>query len=146
MNFKYSSNGLRNTEKFEACKLTAYRDSVGVLTIGYGHTGSDVIEGMTITHDQAEALLMCDVETASNAVNARVPEDCTQNEFDALVDFTFNCGAGNFDHSTLLKKLQAGDIEGAADEFLKWDRAGGQILAGLAKRRSAERTLFLLGQ
>lgn len=153
----YSKSGLQLTEQFEGCRLTAYQDSVGVWTIGYGHTGPDVYKGLTITQDQAEALLMQDIAKAAAAVNRLVrldragdPDtdglpDLTQEEFDALVDFTFNLGAGNLAGSTLLKKLNAGDIEGAAAEFPKWVHAGGKVLAGLVKRRDAERALFLLG-
>jgi lysozyme len=79
-------------------------------------------------------------------VNAHVKTDINQDEFDALVDFAFNCGCGNLNNSTLLKKLNAGDMEGAAEEFLKWDMAAGHHLAGLAKRRHAEATLFLSGK
>ncbi|KVL67387.1 lysozyme [Burkholderia ubonensis] len=155
--FVYSKSGLQLTEQFEGCRLTAYQDSVGVWTIGYGHTGPDVYKGLTITQAQAEALLMKDIAKATAAVNRLVtldragdPDtdglpDLTQEEFDALVDFTFNLGAGNLASSTLLKKLNAGDIEGAAAEFPKWVHAGGKVLAGLVKRRDAERALFLLG-
>ncbi|CAJ6884797.1 glycoside hydrolase [Burkholderia pseudomallei] len=155
--FVYSKSGLQLTEQFEGCRLTAYQDSVGVWTIGYGHTGSDVYKGLTITQEQAEAFLMKDIAKAAAAVNrlvtldrAGAPDtdglpDLTQEEFDALVDFTFNLGAGNLASSTLLKKLNAGDIEGAAAEFPKWVHAGGKVLAGLVKRRDAERALFLLG-
>lgn len=155
--FVYSKSGLQLTEQFEGCRLTAYQDSVGVWTIGYGHTGPDVYKGLTITQEQAEALLTKDIAKAAAAVNRLVtldragdPDtdglpDLTQEEFDALVDFTFNLGAGNLASSTLLKKLNAGDIEGAAAEFPKWVHAGGKVLAGLVKRRDAERALFLLG-
>lgn len=103
------------------------------------------------------ALLLQDIAKFSAAVNRLVtlddagsPDtdglpDFTQDEFDALVDFAFNLGIGALAGSTLLKKLNAGDIEGAADEFLKWDHAGGKVLAGLTKRRQGERALFLLG-
>ncbi|MBY4725720.1 MULTISPECIES: lysozyme [Burkholderia] len=157
MTFAYSKTGLQLTEQFEGCRLTAYQDSVGVWTIGYGHTGPDVYRGLTITQERAEQLLLQDVAKAAAAVNRLVTldragdadtdglPDLTQDEFDALVDFTFNLGAGRLANSTLLKKLNAGDIEGAAAEFPKWVYAGGKVLAGLVKRRDAERALFLLG-
>ncbi|MCA8110270.1 lysozyme [Burkholderia cepacia] len=157
MTFAYSKTGLQLTEQFEGCRLTAYQDSVGVWTIGYGHTGQDVYKGLTITQEKAEQLLLQDIAKASAAVNRLVTldragaadtdglPDLTQDEFDALVDFTFNLGAGRLAGSTLLKKLNAGDIEGAAAEFPKWIYAGGKVLAGLVKRRDAERALFLLG-
>lgn len=146
MSFSYSSTGLHLTEQFEGCRLTAYQDSVGVWTIGYGHTGPEVCKGLSITMERAEELLIQDIAKAAAAVNRLVTyAHFTQDEFDALVDFTFNLGAGAFADSTLLKKLNAGDIEGAAAEFMRWDHAGGKVLAGLTKRRDGERALFLLG-
>ena len=141
----YSKNGLHLTEQFEGCNLTAYPDPAtggDPWTIGYGHTGSDVHPNMTITQQQAEELLMKDVQKASQAVNSKVHTDITQDEFDALVDFVFNVGAGNFAGSTLLKKINEGDMEGAAHEFEKWDMAAGKHMAGLLKRRQAEENLF----
>jgi lysozyme len=143
---EYSKNGLHLTEQFEGCRLTAYPDPAtggDPWTIGYGHTGSDVHQGLTITQEQAEELLAQDVKKAAANVNSHVTTQITQEEFDALVDFAFNCGCGNLDSSTLLKKLNAGDHEGAAQEFLKWDMAGGHHMAGLLRRRQAEATLFI---
>ena len=144
----YSKNGLHLTEQFEGCKLNAYPDPAtngDPWTIGYGHTGAKVHQGMTITQEQAEELLMQDTQKAAAAVNAKVTGDITQEEFDALVDFVFNVGAGNFAASTLLKKVNAGDIHGAAAEFEKWDMAAGKHMAGLLKRRHAEAEEFLSG-
>ena len=141
----YSKNGLHLTEQFEGCRLTSYPDpatGADPWTIGYGHTGSDVHPNMTITQQQAEEFLMKDVQKASQAVNSKVHTDITQDEFDALVDFIFNVGAGNFAGSTLLKKINEGDMEGAAHEFEKWDMAAGKHMAGLLKRRQAEENLF----
>jgi lysozyme len=142
---QYSKDGLNLTEQFEGVRLTSYPDPAtggDPWTIGYGHTGSDVHPNMTITQQQAEELLMKDVQKASQAVNSRVHTDITQDEFDALVDFVFNVGAGNFAGSTLLKKINEGDMEGAAHEFEKWDMAAGKHMAGLLKRRQAEENLF----
>ena len=144
----YSKNGLHLTENFEGLRLIAYPDPAtngDPWTIGYGHTGTEVHKGMTITQEQAEELLMQDVKKAAATVNAKVTTDITQEEFDALVDFVFNVGAGNFNASTLLKKVNAGDIQGAANEFLKWDMAAGKHMAGLLKRRHAEAEEFLSG-
>lgn len=141
---KYSKQGLALTESFEGCRLVAYRDSVGVWTLGYGHT-KGVVEGMTCTQEQAEQFLLADVADAEAAVNRLVHIALSQEEFDALVDFTFNLGTGNLASSTLLKKLNARDIQGAIDEFVKWDRAGGVEVAGLLRRRKAEAALFTLG-
>ena len=137
----YSEEGLQLTEKFEGLRLTAYKDSVGVPTIGYGHTRG-VAMGMTCTQEQAEQWLQEDVQIAVDAVNRLVTVELTQNQFDALVDFTFNLGVGSLQRSTLLKLLNAGNYSGAAGEFKKWNKAGGQVLAGLTKRRQAERDLF----
>ena len=141
----YSKNGLHLTENFEGLRLTAYPDPAthgDPWTIGYGHTGAEVHQGMIITQEQAEEFLMQDVQKAVQTVNLKVHTDLTQNEFDALVDFVFNCGAGNFAGSTLLKKINAGDMEGAALEFQKWDKAAGHVMAGLVRRRQAETDLF----
>ena len=145
---EYSKNGAHLTESFEGLRLTAYPDpgtGGDPWTIGYGHTGPDVHPGLTITQEQAEELLMQDVKKAAAAVNAKVTGDITQEEFDALVDFVFNVGAGNFAASTLLKKVNSGDIHGAAAEFEKWDMAAGKHMAGLLRRRHAESEEFLSG-
>lgn len=145
---QYSKNGIHFIEQFEGCRLSAYPDPAtggAPWTIGYGHTGPDIYQGMTITQEQAEALLQQDVQKAAQAVNLKVSKGITQPEFDALVDFSFNCGIGNFSGSTLLKKLNAGDFHGAAAEFEKWDMAAGKHMAGLLRRRHAEAELFLSG-
>jgi len=145
---EYSKNGAHLTESFEGLRLTAYPDPAtggAPWTIGYGHTGPDVHPGLTITQEQAEELLMQDTQKAAAAVNAKVTGDITQEEFDALVDFVFNVGAGNFAASTLLKKVNSGDIHGAAAEFEKWDMAAGKHMAGLLRRRHAEAEEFLSG-
>ncbi|MGX6999928.1 lysozyme [Caballeronia sp. KNU42] len=141
---QYSQEGLSLTESFEGCNLTAYQDSVGVWTIGYGHT-QGVAQGMTCTQTQAEQWLLADVANAEAAVNRLVHIAMSQEEFDALVDFTFNLGIGNFAGSTLLRLLNVRDIAGAANEFEKWDLAGGVVVAGLLRRRQAEQALFSLG-
>lgn len=137
-----SSNCSAITKEFEGCKLKAYICPAGKLTIGYGHTGSDVTEGMEITQDRAEELLMQDLTVASKAVNSYVTHPINQNQFDALTDFTYNCGSGNFKSSTLLKLVNAGDFAGAALEFGKWNKGGGKVLDGLTRRRAAESALF----
>ena len=115
----------------------------GKLTIGYGHTGPDVTSGKKITAEQANALLVKDVQRFESAVNELVKAPMTQGMFDALISFSFNLGAGSLKSSSLLKKLNADDLEGAADEFLKWNKAKGKVLAGLTERRESERELFL---
>jgi lysozyme len=143
---KYGKDGLALTESFEGCRLKAYRDIRGILTIGYGHTGADVHPEMSITLEQAQEFLLADVRTAVDAVNRLVNVQLTQDEFDALVDAVYNIGQGNFEHSTLHKLLNAGNYKAAADEFEKWDKAGGQVVAGLLRRRVAEHELFTKGE
>ena len=138
----YSEAGLQLTESFEGLELTAYRDVVGVLTIGYGHTGSDVVPGLTITQEQAEALLDADVQSAVDTVNHVVTVDVTQGQFDAMVDFTFNLGCGAFKGSTLAQMVNAGNFAGAAGQFPLWDHAGGAVVQGLLARRQAEVVVF----
>lgn len=135
--------GLSLIKQFEGLKLEAYQDVVGIWTIGYGHTGPDVAKGMVITTADAEILLAKDIEKFEIGVRKLVSNACTSNQFSALVCFSFNVGLGALGKSTLLKKLVAGDISGAADEFLKWNKAGGKEVAGLTRRRVAERQLFL---
>ena len=129
-------------EQFEGLRLASYQDSIGVWTIGYGHT-EGVSAGMTCTSEQADAWMAEDLRVAELAVDISVRVTLNQNQYDALVSFTFNVGSGNFENSTLLKKLNLSDYIGASAQFPIWDRAGGQALPGLLKRRLAERDLFL---
>lgn len=138
---QYSQIGLHLTQSFESCRLVAYQDSVGIWTIGWGHT-RDVKEGDTCTQLQADVWLQQDIQWAANAVNRLVKVPLTQNEFDACVDFTFNAGEGNFGSSTLLRDINARNFDAAQSEFKRWDMAGGAHLAGLARRRKAEADLF----
>jgi lysozyme len=125
----------------EGCKLTAYRDAAGYLTIGYGSTGG-VHEGQTITQEQADAMLLDDLDAAAEQVTAMVTVPLNQGQFDALVDFVFNLGAGRFRDSTLLRLLNARDYGAAAAQFRFWVMAGGHPLPGLVTRRAKERALF----
>ena len=138
----YSGKGLALTKNFEGCKLEAYQDSGGVWTIGYGHI-EGVYEGMTCTQEQADTWLAEEMQDATNAVNRLVKVQLNQEEFDALVDFVYNLGAGNFASSTLLKLLNEGSISAAANEFVKWDHCGGVVVQGLLNRRLAEKKEFL---
>lgn len=140
---KISENGLRLIRSFEGLELKAYKDSVGVWTIGYGSTGPHVTQGMTITQAQAETLLKSDVSRFENGVSDLVKVPLNQNQFDALVSFSFNLGLGNLKSSTLLRKLNSLDYSGAANEFPRWNKAGGVTLKGLTRRREAEKALFL---
>lgn len=136
-------NGLALLKSFEKCRLLAYRDMGGVWTVGWGHTGPNVTAGTVCTQEQADAWLAEDVQAAAKAVTAHTDVPLTQNQFDALVAFTFNVGAGHFLSSTLLRLVNAGRFADAALEFPKWDHVDGQVSAGLAARRAAEQRLFL---
>jgi lysozyme len=133
-------------ENWEGCVLHTYLDSVGVPTIGYGHTGADVTPGRQITQAEADALLASDLHRFEDAVNdlcADVPT--TQQQFDALVSFSYNLGEGALAGSTLFRFHRDGDYAAAAAEFPKWDHAGGQVLAGLLRRRKGEAAVYLNG-
>ncbi|KJO83825.1 phage lysozyme family protein [Enterobacter hormaechei] len=142
-----SEKGIALIKQFEGCKLTAYQDSVGVWTIGYGWTqpvdGKPIRAGMTIKQETAERLLKTGLVSYESDVSRLVKVGLTQGQFDALVSFTYNLGARSLSTSTLLRKLNAGDYVGAADELLRWNKAGGKVLNGLTRRREAERALFL---
>ena len=142
MIFITSQNGIEFIKSFEGCVLKAYPDAVGIWTIGYGHTNR-VTSGMTITAAQAESYLKSDLSKTENFVNSCVTIELSQNMFDALISFAFNVGNGALKRSTLLRKLNQGDTNGAAKEFDRWIYAGKKILPGLVKRRSAEKELFL---
>ena len=128
--------------EFEGLRLEAYRCPAGVLTIGYGHT-EDVKEGEVITEAEAEQLLDYDTDKAAKQVKSVVTVPLIDSQLNALIDFTFNLGIGNLKSSTLLKKLNAGDYIGAAEEFSKWIYSGKTVLPGLVRRREIEKQLFL---
>ena len=137
--------------------LDPYLDPVGIWTIGWGHAirvGNDYLRGPQnrararalypggITIQQAEMILRGDLMDTCRDVEAAVTVPLTDNQFAALVSFTFNLGVGNLRKSTLLRLVNAGDFAGASQEFKKWNRSGGRVLAGLTRRREAEATLF----
>lgn len=137
-----NADGLRLLKSFEGLRLEAYQDSVGVWTIGYGTT-SGVRPGQVITEAQAEAFLKRDLDRFESAVEDLVTVPLNDDQFSALVSFTYNVGEGALSSSTLLRLLNGRDYRGAAEQFLRWNRAGGVELAGLTRRRRAERALFL---
>jgi lysozyme len=147
---KISNKGVGLVKHFEGLFLMSYLCPAQVWTIGYGHTGithndGTVKRGMKITQEKAEGLLAMDLNTKyAPDVTRMVKVPLTQNQFDALVSFHFNTGA--LGKSTLLRKLNAGDYQGAAAEFGKWTRGGGRVLPGLVRRRKAERHLFETGE
>jgi lysozyme len=142
---KTSPRGIALIKYAEGLRLKAYPDpGTGGLpwTIGYGST-SGVTRDMVITEAQAEQMLAADLVRFERAVERLVHVQLNQGQFDALVSFTYNVGEGNFTKSTLLRKLNAGDHAGAAEQFARWVNAGGRVLVGLVKRRAAERAMFL---
>lgn len=151
---KLSNNGKKLIKSFEKLELIAYPDpgtGGAPWTIGWGHTGPEVVPGLVWTPAQADAAFDRDVAQFERDVTSLVKVPVNQNQFDALVSFAFNTGsdidadtiAEGLGDSTLLKKLNAGDYDGAANEFLKWNKSGGRVMNGLTRRRNAERTLFL---
>lgn len=136
------AKGLALIKQFEGLELKAYKDAVGVLTIGYGSTGPHVKPGMVITEAEAEALLKKDLARFEAAVNRLTDGRATQNQFDAMTSLAFNVGEANLAGSTLLKLHNAGDYAGAANQFGRWNHAGGRVLAGLTRRRAAEALLY----
>jgi GH24 family phage-related lysozyme (muramidase) len=139
---RISDTGIALIREFEGLRLVAYRDPVGVWTIGCGHTKT-ARRGMRISTEKAEQLLREDLAVFESCVDRNAWHALNQNEFDALVSWAFNVGCGAAARSTLMRKLNAGDRKGAADELLRWDKAGGKSLPGLSRRRRAERELFL---
>lgn len=146
MTKKTSEVGKKLIKQFEGFRAAAYVCPAGVVTIGYGTTeifGKPVKLGSTITSDEADRFLEEDLKKFEDAINKNVNITITQNQFDALVSFVYNVGIGNFITSTLLKKINEGKIQDAANEFLRWNKANKKVLAGLTRRRQAERDLFL---
>lgn len=137
----YSDQGLEITKHFEGLKLSAYQDQGGTWTIGYGHTGS-ARRGQIITEEEAERLLREDILTAVDCVNRLVLVPLNQNQFDALVDWTFNLGCGRLRSSTLLRHLNASNYEAAAGEFKRWVHIGKVVSAGLVRRRAQNEQTF----
>lgn len=143
-----SLNGVNLVKQFEGLKLEPYLDSAGIPTIGYGtvyYPNGDRV-AMTdpkITEPDAAQYLLFALTEKTKILNDIVKVQVNQNQFDALASFCYNCGQGNLEHSTLLRELNAGNYEAAADQFLVWDKAGGVVVPGLERRRQAERALFI---
>ena len=142
-----SNNGMKLLEQFEGLRLEAYLDSAGIATIGFGTikypNGSKVKLGDKITKTQAKDYKLYDLKEFESTVNTSVPVPLSQNQYDALVSISYNIGSNAFKNSTLLKKLNAGDYKGAAEQFLVWNKVNSKRVQGLVNRREAERNLFL---
>lgn len=142
LGMQISLAGLNFIKSVEGLKLTRYLDSAGLPTIGVGHLIKAWENYTTITEAEAMRLLAQDVGAAETAVNSAVTVPLSQNQYDALVSFVFNVGGGALRRSTLLKKLNAGDYQGAAAQFPAWRKAGGKVVTGLVNRRNKEVALF----
>jgi lysozyme len=139
--------GRKLIRTYEGCKLKAYKCSAGKNTIGFGNTfyedGSAVQMGDVITKDRADALFIIILDGFANNARTFIKQPITDNQFSALVSFAYNAGIGAFKSSTLLRKVNANPNDQAIRlEFMKWDKAGGKVLAGLTRRRSAEADLY----
>jgi lysozyme len=137
-----SLKGLEFTGSSEGLRLHAYQDTGGVWTIGYGHT-KDVKEGDTCTKEQALQWLSEDLQEAERIVHWLVKVPLTQGQFDALVDFVFNLGGSQFASSTLLKQLNGGLYEAAAEQFKRWVYDNGKVQPGLVKRAYGRKQMFV---
>ena len=139
-----SNKGIELIKQFEGCRLKAYQDSVGVWTIGYGHTES-VKEGMEISQHQADIMLGSDLVKYANYINEYVTVSLNPNQFDALTSWVYNLGPGNLKSSTMLKVLNEGSYDDVPFQIKRWNKAGGKVLKGLVRRREAEAELFATG-
>lgn len=146
---KTSAAGIELIKKFEGWRANAYRDSVGVWTIGYGHTAMagppKPVSGMRISKSQGEEILRKDLLKYEKAVVDALKVKVTQNQFDALVSFCYNVGPGNLRKSSVLRYTNEGRIPEVPARFLLWNKAGGRVLVGLTHRRKAEAELFKSG-
>lgn len=140
-----SDAGIKLIKQFESCSLKAYKalDTEMYYTIGWGHYGNDVKKGMTITQAKADQMLKDDLEVFTFAINKMLKVDVTQNMFDALTSFAYNCGTSALKNSSLLALVNKKDFKGASNEFDKWVHSGGKVIQGLVKRRAIEKALFL---
>jgi len=136
-----SEEGISLIKKFEGCELDAYQDSVGVWTIGYGHT-KGVKAGDRINQEQAEHLLDEELSEYEGYISSLVNVPLEQCQFDSLVAWCYNLGPTNLRESTLLKLLNAGDYHSVPNQIRRWNKAGGQVLNGLVRRREAEAIMF----
>jgi lysozyme len=141
VNMNISNEGISLIKKFEGCELESYKDAVGVWTIGYGHT-KNVKEGMSISKEQADNMLLNELDEYCEYVENAVEVDLEQCQIDALVSWTYNLGPTNLKNSTMLKVLNNKDFEQVPNEIKRWNKAGGQVLQGLVRRREAEALLF----
>jgi lysozyme len=150
MSMQLSKRGMAFITEREGLRLKAYKDGGGVWTIGYGHTGPEVVEGLVISIAKAEALFLQDTQKFVDDVNKALGDTpVTQGQFDALVSFTYNVGKANLGRSSVLKLTKAGKRAEAADAFRAWNKVRNattkllEVDKGIVKRREAERSLYL---
>ena len=136
-----SQEGISLIKKFEGCELEAYKCAAGVWTIGYGHT-KDVKEGNSITKEEAESMLVHELQEYCSDVDIAVKVDLKQNEFDSLVSWTYNLGPTNLNSSTMLRVLNEGKHDEVPAQMKRWNKASGQVKEGLVRRREAEALMF----
>ena len=136
-----SQEGISLIKKFEGCELEAYKCAAGVWTIGYGHT-KDVKEGNSITKEDAESMLVHELQEYCSDVDIAVKVDLKQNEFDSLVSWTYNLGPTNLNSSTMLRVLNEGKHDEVPAQMKRWNKASGQVKEGLVRRREAEALMF----
>ena len=140
---KIGPAGIALIQGYEKCRLRAYKPTPDdKWTCGWGHTGADVDAETVWTQERADAAFLADIAWVEACVNKSVTAQLTQNEYDALCSLCFNIGCTAFGKSTLVRLLNAGDYDGAALQFLRWDKQQGQVLAGLTRRRAEEARLF----
>jgi len=146
---KINQAGLTLIKNFEGFRSNAYRDAVGIWTIGYGHTsmaGSPrVFKGQKISRQQGEDILARDVERFSQGIRPLIKVGLNENQFSALVSFAYNVGVGGFRRSSVLQRVNAGRFDAVPHRLSLWVKAGGRTLRGLVRRRAAEGELFLAG-
>ena len=139
---KISQKGIDLIKKFEGFSSRAYLCPAGVLTIGYGHTGKGIKRTDIITEEDAQDLLRGDLSWVEEVINEKAKTALTQNQFDALCSLAYNIGASAFSNSALLRLINAGNLAAVPAQFLRWDKARGKVLAGLTRRREAEKKLW----
>ena len=138
---KTGTKGIDLIKHFEGCELEAYKCAAGVWTIGYGHI-KGVTSNSVITQEQAEQMLVEELNEYEGYINNMVTTPLSQNQFDALVSWVYNLGGGNLKASTLLKVVNSGEFDGVPAQIMRWNKAGGKVLEGLTRRRQAEADLF----
>lgn len=134
--------GVELLKKYEGCRLKAYKDPVGILTIGWGQTGEWIKPETVITQDEADWTLKDEIQKVEFQVNKLLKKPANENQLAAMICFAYNVGVGNYAKSTLLNCFNKGNVEAAAQEFKRWNKAGGHVLQGLVARRQAESELF----